>query len=127
MSDKRQPPVEIEFGKVIEFTDITRNLGRAEFQLCPVFYRGRMTDLYIDRWQQENGEWYHLNLKSYKIKGLWLSCYGLDDHFPSVWQTTWCDMHKCHSLELYVPTGSSRLEVECSFGTQVHLSFSGGK
>ena len=121
MTTKRSP-IEVTIPFTLPYEWNTSKYGRAEFQLCAVFKRGKFTDLYIDRRQQVLTSWYHLEVDSSRATGLWFSSYIPGSHFPYVWQTTWCKEHRCHSLELYVPDNSRVLEVTYGVG-KVHLSF----
>jgi hypothetical protein len=90
-----------------------RSLGRAEFQLCIRYFRGKPKELWVYPKQQRGMDTYwHL--------------VGLDSHFltinsyeglsaPEIWMVGWCTEHKTQSLTLYVPPESRFL----------HISFNG--
>ncbi len=113
---------EINFGYSISFKDSTYNYGRAEFVLCPVARRGKIIDLYITTQQQEPSASWHLSLRGENYTSIWYSSYGkLED--AKIWMQVWCKEHKALSVKLYVPSGSSRLEITSIFGDTIHLSF----
>jgi len=92
-------------GDFMPFVGMTKNLGRAEFQVCPQYKRGKLVKLSIYPLQQEDRSYYyewegngkhHFTIQSYQ---------GLDE--AKVWMHSYCKEHKCHSMRLYVPNGAN--------------------
>jgi hypothetical protein len=87
-------------GNFMPFVGMTKSLGRAEFQVCPQYKRGKLVRLYIYPLQQEDRSYYlwegngkrHFTIQSYE---------GLDE--PKIWMHSYCKEHKCHSMRMYVP------------------------
>lgn len=97
--------IPIKDGDTLPFIAMTKHLGRAEFRLCPQWKRGKLIRLSIYPVQQEDRSYYYEWEGEGKRKLFIQSYSGLDD--PKVWMHTWCKDHKCHSMELYVPSGST--------------------
>lgn len=125
---KREPiiPKEITLDDVITYTWKTPMYGRAEFQLCPVFKRGRMTDLYIYRRQQpqEKEQAYHIDLS--KDVHWKIACFTIDAQLyfdnPHTWRNFWCKEHKTISFETYVPSNTNIIQFH-AFSDNIQIQF----
>jgi hypothetical protein len=89
------------------FIPITKNLGRAEFGVCPVHRRGKLKEIFIYPLQQEDRSYYYkaivhhadsFQFESYSHK-------GIDP--PRAWIYSWCREHKTISFRIYVPNNSN--------------------
>jgi hypothetical protein len=121
---------EITFEDKISYTQMTHDYGRAEFEICPVFKYGRITDLFIVRAQQpaEKEQGYHMNLlkelPSYRINELMIEAqFGLDK--PDVWRNWWCKIHRAVCFETYVPNGSTFIKFDAFLGNSFRIQFRG--
>jgi len=111
----------------ITYIGITHNLGRAEFQICPKFTRGKLTDLYIYRRQQENRESYHINIKVNcawaKITTFLIDAWTHRTEPPRIWRNFWCKEHKTICFEVYVPPETDTIEFDENFGDTLTIRF----
>jgi len=101
----------------VPFVGMTRNLGRAEFVVCPVFKYGKLREFYMYPAQQENVEFYYVarNKNGWRDFGV-NSWSGVDA--PKIWLHSWCKEHKCQSFRLYVPNDAEWFQASflSSFG-----------
>ncbi len=117
---------EITFNDKIFFIWLTKMYGRAEFQFCPVFKRGIMTDLYIYRRQQpqEPEQGYHIDLS--KDPHWKIDCFSLESEIyfdkPDTWRNFWCKEHKTISFETYVPSETKFIQFE-GFSDNIRIQF----
>ena len=123
---EKQEYEEIDTDSKIKYVPITKRLGRAEFNFCPVFNRGKMVKLLIHRMQQEAKEQYELNLEKlgYGVTSFGFSSWthkGIDE--PYVWQNWWCKEHKCVSFCVYVPNNTNTIEFDYYFGCDLTIRF----
>lgn len=100
-------------GDVVSFVPLTTKYGLAEFEICPVVKRGKLTDIYITPAQQPMAEhFYHIivnyNPWSWSV-GSWMHK-GMEA--PRVWNMYWCKTHKCQCFRVYVPRNSTKFSVE---------------
>ena len=97
----------IKDGDVMPFVGMTQNLGRAEFQICPQYKRGKLVKLSIYPLQQEDRgyyyEWEGNGKKHFTILGY----QNLQN--PDVWMHSFCKEHKSPTMRLYVPIGANFL------------------
>jgi len=114
---------QLKLGYSIPYEWKSKNLGVAEFTICPVFKRGYIRELYIDPLQQEQykGVYFNMDLRGINFNKVWYS--SPMDKQPKIWHSSWCKEHKCYSLRLYVPDDSSKLIVEAHFGDTIEISF----
>lgn len=102
--------IEIKENEQIPFTWITHDYGRAEFVCCPIWKRGKITDLYISPKQQPDKRAILYHFKCGYSSSLNLtSTVGLDN--PEVWNVMWCQTHKTQALEVYVPKNSKNFSI----------------
>ena len=109
-------PIEVEGQTFIPFEWIDKtpgggNLGRAEFQVCVKFKRGKVHEFWVYPRQQRSADKY------------W-HCQGGDCSFyiasyerlgdPHVWLTSYCPEHKTQTLHVYVPNDARFLKIDYS-------------
>jgi hypothetical protein len=117
MPDKEWQQVEVESKLVVPFKYIDdtpggRNLGRAEFQVCLHYFRGKLRDYYVYPCQQHDADtfWHYVGNIS-EWSGFGFSAYeGLDD--AKVWKVDWCEEHKGPTLLVYVPDHARFLRLD---------------
>lgn len=83
--------------------------GRAEFQICPIWKRGRIVECWVYPRQQVRAErdvCWHLEASS---NGLTLGGFGR--HEPKLWHIGWCKEHKTATYSVYVPDGTNELQI----------------
>jgi phenylpropionate dioxygenase-like ring-hydroxylating dioxygenase large terminal subunit len=99
--------VELKDGDVVFFTPRTDNYGTAEFEICPVWKRKKLSEVWIYPAQQpDKKEYYHISVgysasfgaNSWTHKGIVA---------PKVWMFFWCAEHKTTAMRLYVPHNSN--------------------
>ncbi len=92
-------PISIPF----EWRDKTpggQNLGRAEFQVCVIYKRGKVARYFVYAAQQKNVT------KFFQFIGVYddFSIDSYDDlEDAKVWLAAWCKEHKTQTLSIYVP------------------------
>jgi hypothetical protein len=115
--------IELVDGDVRPFVLLTHNLGRAEFTFCPVWKRGKVSEVFIYPRQQENIDYfYHVACgysDSFQVSS-W-SHKGVEN--PKIWLHFWCKDHKCMSMHVYPPNSTDRLRVET--GSTLSIYFEG--
>jgi len=126
MEEEKLEPVELTLNSKISYIDVRPSYGRAQFQFCPVFKRGKMEKLFIVRAQQpEEERYYVLNLKKLgfkKTSSFSISSWsGTDD--PRAWQHFWCEEHKTICFDVYVPNGTDMIEFDYHFGNDLTIRF----
>ena len=106
----------IKLGDSISYVTGTKEYGRAEFSICPVFKRGYIRECYIYPYQQGTNTYYQVVIPPrMKLTGLY---FGADpDNPPRAWMTFWCKEHKCHAFLFYVPRELTSFVVEAMAGT----------
>ena len=106
------------------FEWMTKEYGRAEFTICPVWKGNRIKEVFIYPAQQPDAKHY------YYIKGNWDGVrfgslfYKYDTvkgvqtklNQPVVWMTHWCKEHECQSFSLYVPKNAKSFFVTTGLG-----------
>lgn len=111
---------EIRF-KALDDTPGGGNLGRAEFQFCPIWRKGKMAELMIFRRQQRE------EVRAYRLKLLrgitQFSFQGPYEDKPNLWHMFWCEEHETVCYRVYVPTHSSRIAFEPHFGNSIDIRF----
>lgn len=100
--------IEVFDKEYIPFVNMTKNYGRAEFLVCPVYEDGFLAELHISPRQQPDAEY------NFVIKGSFAqmtigSWVGVED--PRIWMFAWCLVHKTSAFRVYVPKDADRLEV----------------
>jgi hypothetical protein len=81
------------------------NLGRAEFDVCQIYKRGKLSEYFVYPQQQRDMENYWHVVNPIPEGVFTISSYErLAD--PNVWKTGWCKEHKTVYLSIYVPTDS---------------------
>lgn len=93
---------------IIFFEPMSDSLGHAEFEICPVFKRGKMTEIFIYPRQQPNVKYYYYYKVDYKPVDFSINSWthkGID--MPEVWLNYWCKEHKCVTFVVYVPIKSN--------------------
>lgn len=99
-------------------------LGRPEFAVCARFVRGRFTDLWITRQQQQEpfpDDWqFHVRIEEGRTGWSVGSWDGLEE--PRPWMFGWCKDHRAHLTRIYVPTGSKYLFVHLLSTISLHFT-----
>lgn len=99
-------------GDRIYFTALTKEYGKAEFNICPVYKRGKLKKLYLyPRQQPYAKEFFVYTFNSPPLDWSILSWVhqGLDE--PFIWLHYWCKEHKCASFSVYTPPQAKYFEV----------------
>jgi hypothetical protein len=94
----------------IAYTPLHPSYGRAEFQVCPIWKRGRIVECWIYPRQQvrpEGDVCWHFEANS---DGLTVSGLGPTDE-PKLWHIGWCRDHKTATYSIYVPNYTNTLEI----------------
>jgi hypothetical protein len=107
---------QIEVGSEIEipfdYLDKTpggSNLGRAMFQVCIKYLRGKASEVFVYPRQQRLLHYWH-RAGHFDIDFCITSYGGLA--CPRVWRVGWCKEHKCQALEIYVPDDAALLRID---------------
>ena len=84
-----------------------QNLGRAEFQVCLKFKRGKCSEFWVYPFQTRMDTYWHYS--------------GGDIHFvisgyeglksEGAWIIGWCKEHKCIAFSIYSPTDAKFLQI----------------
>jgi len=130
MKDKKLDelkPIEITLDSKIDYKAKHPSFGRAEFQICPVFKRGYIRELFIYRKQQEARTFYHLDLES-ELEGSRINVFSItawshETDYPRIWRNFWCKEHKTISFEVYVPDNTDTIEFSFHFGNTLDVRF----
>ena len=120
--------LKIDLDSKIEFIQRTEEYGTAEFEFCPVFKRGKMTDLFIVRCQQKNNECYHLaleNLGFNKTTQFEIGSWTHKTDSPTIWKNFWCKAHKAICFCTYAPKDTDTIEFDYHFGNYLTIKFVG--
>jgi hypothetical protein len=115
----------IDLNAKINFKPLHNSFGRAEFEFCPVFKRGKMTDLFITRRQQDNYENYHLPLKELGFNNTTDFAFNGYDSSEGVraWGHYWCKFHKAICFKVYVPNDTDTINFSYFFGYDLEIIF----
>jgi len=111
---------EIQEDQQIPFVGM-QNGSKTLIKICPVIRRSRIRKVYIQIKDRKNQDILYV-IKNSKpgwngidFNGLILSkVNGIED--PHIWRTFFCTDHKTHSIELYVPTGSTKIYFNTGLG-----------
>ena len=127
MPKRKEKIVELCLNSKIKYTYRTPHLGRAEFEICPVFKRGYIEKVYIYRAQQyEEQSAYVLDLKKLGLRRtntFDITAWGHLTDEPRVWRNYWCKEHKAICFETYVPNGTDIIEFDYHFGNSLTIRF----
>lgn len=100
--------IEIEDEQSIEFDGYHKDYGRAEFEICIMWKRNKISEVFIYPKQQDVNHYYHYKPKNPYSTSISYSGYqGLDS--PEIWFQYWCKDHKTVCTRLYVPEDSKYL------------------
>ena len=113
---------EIKSTDVIGYVDRTDKWGTAEFQICTLFKRGYLKEVYFTRRQQENNENYCLKVEG-KINVFCITAWTHKTEHPRIWRQFWCKDHKSICHETYVPRGTSKIVFAYHFGNSLDIRF----
>jgi len=87
-----------------------KNLGRAEFQVCLKFRDGEVNEFWVyPKQQRDKTEYWHRSAPCDKFFAI-RSFEKLDE--PWVWMVSWCEEHKTHTMNLYVPDYAKYLRID---------------
>ena len=134
MPTKKSPssslaPVDITLAETIPYkamddTPGGGNLGRAEFQFCPVWKRGIMVELLIYRAQQrDKTKAYRLPLAEAGRVTTFSFDARVEHERPRPWRMFWCKEHKNVTYEVYVPSGTDQIKFRPHFGNSLDVYF----
>ena len=113
MNEKKWTCVEVGDSVEIPFIWLDKtpggsNLGRAMFQVCIRYKKGKIWDFFVYPRQQRSSEyWHHGGASEFAFT---ISSHRLPN--PDVWKVGWCEEHKAQTLSIYVPEGSDVLRVD---------------
>lgn len=97
-------------GSRIYFQWASKEYGRAEFSVCPVYKYGKLVDMYIyPRQQKDVDTYYHAHFNNPPYDFSFSSYDNLTE--PRIWIHGWCKEHKCNFFRLYVPDYSKYFEI----------------
>jgi len=120
---------ELSLEDKIKYLWRTERYGRAEFQICPKFVRGKMTDVFIYRRQQphEKNKEYHLDLlkllPKWRITEFQIDAWSHKTDNPRIWRNWWCKEHKTIAFDIYVPNDTDTIEFDFHFGDNLTIRF----
>jgi len=88
------------------------NLGLAEFEVCPKFFRGKLKEFWVYPLQQRDAtEFFHYVGFCSPWSGFGISSYEQLNH-ANVWKQLWCSEHKTVLSRLYVPLGAKFIRLD---------------
>jgi hypothetical protein len=102
------------------------NFGRAVFQFCPIWKRGRMAELLIFRRQQRSlPAAYRLALPAKAAGRVTTFSFHVwaDVDQPRCWRMGWCEEHATVTYEVYVPNNTDALTFHPHFGNSIDIHF----
>ena len=126
MSKKEIMKTKITTNSVILYKPIDESLGRAEFEICPIFKDGFLKEIVFFRKQQRTHEEITLNLgKDSKIITFYIDSWTHKKDSPRIWREYWCKEHEtiCHNV--YVPPKTNKIEFKLNFGDSITIRFVG--
>jgi hypothetical protein len=108
-------------GEIIEFTPITKEFGRAEFEICPIWINRKLVKVVLIPAQQPNAKYiYEFIPDNHFWEGITLGgCIDKESgryEFPHIWDSNWCKEHKSHCLRFYVPIGATKVRISTGLG-----------
>lgn len=113
---------EITINDVIKYQLLHPSYGRAEFEVCPVFKHGKMTELFIYRRQQDTSDIYRLVIpQAMKIDRFHIE--SLNNEQPHTWMEMWCKLHKTITHKVYAPNGTSQISFGFHCGDTITIRF----
>lgn len=113
--------VELKDGDVVHFNLMSPEYGRAEFDICPKWKRGKLAELFIYARQQKNVSCY------WHVTAGWPTSFGVGSWqhkkiaVPNIWTMHWCKDHKCMSMSVYPPDGTNRFRISLLSWARVHF------
>jgi len=133
----------ISLADKIHYTPVTE-MGKAEFDICPIFERGYLRQIHIIRRQQETNEEFVLDLERElnpsRIKVVkmisnpvktWLfkisSQSNLLEASPNILRIFWCKEHKTTGFVVRVPDSTDTIEFGYHFGNTIQIRFTKSK
>jgi len=108
--------VELKLGEFVSFdwrdkTPGGSNLGRAEFEICQIYKRGKLKEVFIYPRQQRTDKYYHATMNG--DNSFHIASYEELEN-ANVWLTYPCKEHKTITIRLYVPRESRFFSIEYS-------------
>lgn len=91
-----------------------KNAGRPEFDLCVRWKRGKISDVFLTKRQQED------HGKCWRLRSGYSTGISLP-YESNPWRVSWCATHKAQQVSVYVPNGTNVLRV--SLLSTVSLTF----
>jgi hypothetical protein len=104
--------IKLKLGETIPFQPIHESLGRAEFEICPIFKYGKLKKIRIYPRQQEVDVFCYeieaedqeqFRIESWAYKGI---------ESPRIWLEYWCKEDKTICHRVYVPNDTDTIEIE---------------
>lgn len=115
---------EIKVTDEIDYILKTENWGRCEFEICPVFKRGYLREVFFVRKQQKNEECYRLEIdKDIKVNVFHIDSWNHKTEHPKIWREFWCKNHKTISHDVYPPDMTSKIVFAYNFGNTLMMRF----
>lgn len=106
----KRKTITIKDGENISFVPMTKEYGRAEFCICPIYKRGKLRQMYITPQQQPDAKNNYLiddiHSDSFTVRGA-----SYDSKYPLIWIHGWCEEHKTQFFRLYVDENSKHFSV----------------
>ncbi len=100
--------IEITGEEKLPFQFMHERYGRAEFEICAKFHRGKVSEVWVIPRQQDVDYIYQYKPPTPFSTAISYSGYdGLD--YPNVWYQYWCKEHKTMCVRLYVPNDAKFL------------------
>ncbi len=101
------------------------NLGRAEFEFCPIWKRGRMVELLVFPAQQRTDVLCYRLALTGRVRTFSFTHRSASPRREEArpWMMTWCQEHKTVSYRVYVPAYTNELRFEPHFGTSIDVVF----
>lgn len=118
---KRLKLRELRNGDEIHFTPITKEYGRAEFNICPIWENGQIVKVYIYPMANPDAEEYwviktpgrqQFRVDSWTHKGM---------NRPWHWLFYWCTEHRCMSFRSYAPDGATKFTVRVTSDVSIYF------
>lgn len=109
---------------IITYNALDENLGRAEFDICPVFKNGIIREIFLIRIQQNVNEGFRLKMpKGYNARVFSITSWTHKTEAPKIWRNYWCKDHKAICFQTYVPNNTTKIVFDLHFGNTIDIRF----
>lgn len=109
---KKKTLVELKLKDTISYKDIHPSYGRAEFEFCPVYKKGKLVEIWITPAQQETNKRYRIKMTYQPYSWQFTSWTHKGIENPRIWLQYWCKEHKALCMRVYVPPKTSKIRIE---------------